>query len=1125
MWATRLFLSAVLVLFAAGAAVVTAQSYLSWQQQTGNGPVNDRESREVSYTFDGSSLVLTITTDTSTPDRPLFMQISLRNYVGIGTYTLGTGTWWRYGQRTDQTYRCLSGTFNVTRVDSVKNRIYGTFNWFGETTTPSGITLNVRISNGQFDILVKPKLVVTANPKTGTKLKPKEDGKFTITVTKEITNTPVSNATVEIKWPKNTFENTQTTYKTNSSGVATVEFKVAKSVADGDYEITAKATKENYDDSNEEKVTVTIDASRRYWYAKCNGISWLMFDAGEDSVWEDINDQIIEADGPSIAIGGFIKCNGTMRINKDANSVTGNGQLYIPLSDGTQFTLYSGAFGFGIFPCGELLDLTADALVQKFTGGRIKDTKISITEGLGEISGAKLSFTIEGPKNLSSGCNPDLKGAIWQANKELSIPIELSFTREGSNYFYTAKLGVTELSLGPSFCLKEANIAYDSKADSLSLGATAKCPMFEEAGFTAYMKKQTLEGGSVSIKFNSCIPFPETPFCWAGGSAAIDNINSLNPFKMTLQGLFGVIGKPELCEFDIHGGVQFPPVVFKGGASVKFINAKFLSEKNPWQMEAGVDCEIDLDKRSITFEGNEKMLHLGGDYFLTGKTVRSLAFFNGINLTGSNSATLQIPKLSQENAEKIGIAGKFINTYTPLHLGTVTAALRLIENGEKTLSVAYDLNNATGALSAEAKELMSRIGKGTLTVDFTKLPSASAVSFDGGFTALVKAFWGRPGETAKGDNVQKTVSQEAVVPANSEMLMVMIDSKSADLKTTLTNPSGKTYNGSDEADSVLFSPAPEGNGITVWVVNNPAPGTWTISADNVGDSDSIAVYIRSAARPFAVTALQEGKTITATWDASGAPEKSTVSIFYYEPNTDYLKGIEIANVPESDGKAIITLADSTAPCEFLLWARRNDPTSLADAHIDGRFSNSKTYLLPPTNVTVIANQLGDAVVRWTPSPDLNVASYGIILRRLPLADTIIASAYGSDTVAEFSYTLTGSEQVLVKAFDSRGRAGCESQASTITVGVGEYAVTGDHPVAVYPNPTRGTATVTVSSDFGTQATEIVITDALGRVVATHSLRAGETSFRVNTVSMPVGTYHIVVNNNTNSVHVPLTVLR
>lgn len=1107
------------VLLVLGASSVSAADYVRFDQQTNNGPVNARESRNIRYEMVGTSLAITVILDSTDPASPLYMKLTFRNYNGVGIYTLGSGTLWRYGQRSDQIFTCQSGQAEVTRIDSVTNRIYGTFDWYGTATLQNGTDLTVRIRDGAFDVQIKPEIQLVATPKAGTTLKPKETGVFVIAAKKRFTNTLVSGAKIALTYPSNIFETEPTDLVTATDGTIRLNLKVKESVVDGEYRIIAKGSKDGFLDGVGDTITFKIDASGRYWFAKCNGVSWLVFDAGADSAWEDGGAPYIEADGPNVMIGEIFKVSGLVRIDTTAYSIVGNGRVWVSAL-GKDFTFYDGPFSFRIVPCGAALDFLSAALVEKFTGGLIKDTKFLFQESNGSVAGGKLTFTVEGPENSSQGCNPDPKGAIWTPNKDRSWPMELAFMKVDDKYEISANIGVKDLSLGPSVCLNSASLFYNFQKDSAVFNAEMKTPWFEKGTLGATVKDGKPHSGKVGLTFNTCLPLPETPFCWKGGEVTIENFVNLNPFAMSIKGLFEVTGKPDICEFDVTVGTKFPPVILTGDASVRFLKFEALSTEKPWQMESSVGIEFDMDKMGITLKGSTKAFHLGGEYMIEGSETRSVSFFNGLHIMGTLDAQLKVPNLSKELESELGLFGRFINQYTPLNIGKVSASLNLVEAGEQTMSVSYDLNNATAGLSAEAAAIMRRLGKGTMTIDFTKLPSASALSLDAGFTELYKAIFGKV-ESPKGDDdVQAIVTRDVIVQEGAEKLVVVISAEDGSLTSTLTAPSGTTYAASDESANLSYLVTPSGE-IGLWVVDEPVAGQWTVSVTDPGSNDSIVVYAREAERPFAVTATQTGRRIVATWDSPGAPSSSTVTIVATDVAGERT-GTPMMTVPESQGRAVIELTDSTAGCEFHIWARRNDPRSPADADVTGTFTNPKSRLTPPTAVTATTSLDGRGTVSWTSSPDQTIDMYAVVLRRSDGSDTVIASAYGADNRATFETEDVNGSTISIVAYDAAGRAGCPSQPVSLVVGVEDFVQsTSDFGLA--PNPAGDRFSIVLKKSTSAQ---IDVVSTLGGVVASFSTEAGVTSpLTVNTSTWPTGTYLVRVTTDGQTTTAPLLIIR
>lgn len=1098
--------------------------------QTNNGPLKDWESKKITYIESTNGLTITAELD-STVVPPTYMRIVLPRYKGVGAYTLTGGTTWRYGARTDQVFTNQSGTATVDRIDTNTNRVYGTFSWYGNATLTNGTTLTCRISGGQFDVLVKPTLAQSMYSKSGVKLKPEETVDISLKTLNKATGKAVRGVTVSINPIASPFEVAPpSTMVSNDTGGIKFTVKVKKDAPNGDYQIFFKSTKDGFEDSQQDTFKFKITNAGRYWYSKCESLPLIEFDAGEGEKWSEIKESPkLETTSNKVKLNGLLSFAGVMRIDTSGGGqfIEGNGRFFfdVMLGDKPMGDLYNGDFRILLPKCVDFLDFSDLPIVSKIAGGKIKTLKFKILGDYGGSFGGQLVVDIEGPKNTSEGCNSK-EFAVWKPNANTMFGLDIAVVQDVNGIIFNGKGSLKNLGVGSTICMKEISISYESRKDSLVVAAKAKSPLFEEASLSVSIQKQEWIGLELGLKTAECIPIPETPLCWKGGSIKYNRTTDWSVASASMSGLFSVIKSDKLLEFELTAKVAYPPYTLSGTATTRMLNGSFLSPTKPWQIEGSRTFSFDLDNRIIKDSGSTSLFHLGGDWFFVGTSSQSVSFPNAIGVTGRISGSAKIPAVAGDLIPKMGLLGRAINAYAPFSFGTVTGLIEIFEPGKKAATITYDLSNATLSTDPDFNAFMQSWGKGTLTLDFDALPSPTALKLEGGFTQLAK-FFGGTMEGGKGGEAPQ-LDKSITVPSNSKRLIIAASRAEGGIVTSLRSPSGTTYTVTTPADKVVRVVIPDGTA-ALWSVVDPAPGAWTFTTNGTSATDSIEAYGSDPEPTFALSATQTGRTLNVAWTTTNVPAGATVDVFVDDNSTGF-DGMRVATVDASTNMLAMELADTTAPCTFNVYGVLRTPTWYKEGYAEGSFANPRTRLLAPQGIRAVANQNGITTISWTNSPDPETEGY-VVHAMVQGADTVLAVAYGADTSITFDASGMNIASIYVVAMDINGRLGCPGAPISIVTDVAEEraVITGDADMAmmIAPQPAADRARLSIATSH-MRSVDIDLIDATGRVVMNLGRGLsidGTTDRSIDLSAIPTGSYVLVVRSDASVITQQFLVVR
>lgn len=1054
-----------------------------------NGPPKDWTSVRVTSEVDaGGSLKIRAVTD-STDAGVIFMELIVPKFTtkSVGVINLGLSTIWKYGNSTGQISVLQTGKITLSEIDPTSNRLRGTFEWTGRAT-PGAITLTTYFTNGYISITRTPKLAHDIFPKAGVKWKPESEHKFTVITKRNGGNEPVPNADVTLKMPPGIFEDTQLSKTSDANGRAEWNLKLKKSAEGGKYEIQVSSKKTGYDDSEVDKWEFHVDTTLRYYYSKCAGIPIVEFDAGEGKKWTGDGGTVIEAEG-DIKINGVLNFTGSMKIDTvgAGAKITGVGQLWLESVevDGSQekFVFYDGPIVIPPVSCDGVLDISQYPWVKKVAGNVLKEAKLKLLGDFGASAGLSASVKLEGPRNVADGCDGEVPvGTIYRPNTAKGFAIEASFIKplplaDNKPLKFSVVGKASDIAIGPSICMKEVSLGYDSEKSEFSMAAKGKSPLFEEVAASVVFKNGTLNNFAGSFKLDKCVPIPETPMCFKGGGVSVENLFIGNPFKASINSIMQVIGKEDLLELEFTGELISPPNSIRAGGTVRFLKVAQVSEDKPWQAEGGIGFTLTLDESSITMDGTIKILHFGGDHFFSGSYKGTMGFLPDFSINQTLDGSLKFPAIPEDKAPGLGILGKMINKCAPVDIGAADGALVYNLRGERSLTINYNLENLGGQCAPEA---LKQLGKGSLYVDFLKLPSPSAVVFDGALFDILSGWGGRVQDVASGKAGEQVQAASATfnVGPNEKMLVAMSETTVPPADITLKTPSGTVLTAADPSNGIYKSLSADGE-IVMWVVKNPAAGSWTIEQPQGRTSDSIMVSVSRIADDLAVQATQTGDALQVSWNAQSYSSDATIMVFA-DANDSNLAGRPIFEGPANVSPVTITLTDTTAPCTFHVHASVTGRGVARTAQAEGAFSNAKESLLPPQNITAISNDAGVAGIRWDEILNPNVR--GVVVYRTDGGRMdVVTSAYNYETEFNFDLPQPTGAVLRMASVDGKGRMGCLSDPVSVTVDVQEEVYEGNGlTMWLAPNPASDQVSVRTDNATGTVTYKLI--NMMGSVV-------------------------------------------
>ncbi len=1131
----RSFLAGLALL--ASVLTATAADTFTWKQRTNTGPVVDKEAPRLWYSMVGTTLTVTGVIDSTDLSNYLFMRLEIKDFkLEKGTYPLGTSTVYQYGARADMRFRNEGGSVTVTNVDHETNEITFTFAWNGYVKLQNDIELTIRITEGNCKVTIKPELSVVIRPSEKVKVKTDEVHRVTVYANKLLArDAMVKGATITLKHDGVVFEGEKTlTAVTGADGSAAFNLKARADIPGGKYTFTVNSKKSGFLDSKDSVFTFEVAPASRYYYSKCNGFPFFEFDAGDKEKFEDDGPPFILSTGNSVLMAGLIEVPGRVRIDTSG----GGAKVYIVSGvripdvgyDGEvkSYVLTEGAFTFIAPNCGVALDFAIGQLVSEISGGKIKEPKLELVGDPAGASGLKIGAKMELGKNTYEGCNADLPfGTVYQPNAAAAVAIELGFLKGPSGTSLIASGTLSNFTAAPTWCIKEAKAEYRGDSSYFAISGKIKNALLSEASGLIAFKMGGLQTVKIDFTLDRCTPIPQAPsVCWRGGGFAVDNISVGTPLKGSVNAKFGPYDPlKDLYLLTIEGGFESSPAKVYGKVTGNLLRMEKVSKAKPFQAE--ISGQIDLWpgelRGALTVDG--KLLHLGGDYFVTGKYSIGLGL-DPVGVSATYDGSLKLPAIGADVLPKAGTLGKFINRWAPYPLGKVSGSLVMQPEGQQKATFTYDFRNIIPP-SPESNDLadaLRAIGQGTFSVDFTLLPSPAAWDFDGNFNSLLTSIvFG--GLTAKAGEEQIQANEQIVqVPEGQLSLVSIMETSVANPNITLVAPSGTVYTTSDADAGAYRVRTPDGRA-TMWVVTNPSAGSWTIRNPDATPTDTISVYGVLPLPTMGITAEISGNNLVATWTGERISADAIVQVFV-DRNNDGFDGQLVGTGVWSNGSLSVPLQDSTIPCTFNVYAVVVGSSFGGSQYASGTFSNPRATLPVPQGISASSTSSGTTTITFAPVLDARVQSVVVIDSEL---DSVLAAAYPFEgkVVAEISNHT--SRKLRLASMNERGLLSCRSEEISITTSVnseGPSASGSGYSLGVHPNPVRSSSVIRLTS-VATESVLLRVVDARGIVVLSSAISVSSddpTEITVTENLLSAGAYTALLHGTRGAISVPFVVL-
>ncbi len=825
----------------------------------------------------------------------------------------------------------------------------------------------------------------------------------------------------------------------------------------------------------------------------------------EKGEWKPKSLNTLETDG-RVSVNNTFIFEGTMSIDTLNLDMKAVGDFYfrnIPLPGGTHgnYMISQGEHNLKL--------LGKDGIITNFLNSKLKYTaelfnipvKIDSLQLVkrSDTLGVRISSTIEIPF-LYRGCGP------IPDNTEIRLK-NYEVTNHGRrlNGLEVENLGLIK----EDFCLKNITYDYDWEKNILTCGTEITFPiLLNTLGGGFKLKNGQIDSIALLVEWNKPIPIKPPGLALKGvygHIAGLTKANSLlsqdltkmdfklggilSPVLEKLENLIklnvdGRIFYPKLAEFSAKGNLFKPPEI---DDLVEIPYQVSLTGKLLWKIP---EARFDLDFNGSFGTMDEKNYLMD----ITGKGVIECVY-SPVRITVNEEGVISLPKISNnypfnwldsyfDFPIKLGIASFMSSQEENMKRGVVY--FQPFENQKYELG--YVINYSKPVLSSGYITFSSEIDPGI----YLNNKSSNLI------TETLKTF---------------------TIENNTSFMVIEVKSPQKAPGSTLKDPSGKIYNTTNQGDKVLFSKS-SNETEAFWSVLAPKPGNWTITLDNMGNSDSVIVYRQLQKEEFNFNVTQSGKTITVQWDTIAVKNGKYVSFFFDDDMTGF-NGSLVAEGNAKAGKLSFTIQERFTKCKYYISGKLTGDYWQSEKYSDKPVDNQNTILAPPANFKSSYNKsTGMFDFTWSNNPSATVSGYVITVKDESGRDSVYSVISSNRTSVSLLIKDFETKKVIIESYNSDGNTGCTSEAVKLTTGIDNIQLDNRNSsnFEVYPNPSGEVCTIRFFTRKFSKCT-VTVFDINGRKIGQpvngiYTEGMHQTVFRYG--NLPHGIYLFRFTNNDES---------
>ncbi|MBX3043383.1 MAG: T9SS type A sorting domain-containing protein [Ignavibacteriae bacterium] len=806
----------------------------------------------------------------------------------------------------------------------------------------------------------------------------------------------------------------------DSTGKLFYNFIISDSVAFGDYQLSAFATGDNNQSSNTVPVLINVADfnSNRYYIHENEGFK-IIFDAGLNNEFINNAGKLSLKNQQEIRINDILVYNGSVEIDINSFTFSGNGELFIENSivPGSllpeKFVLFNGNFSLNFFNPNLLIIphsySSAFDNATKFFGAVLEIDSLGFLRDNKVVSGIKFDAAVR---------VPGVKGSCEAGVQSKLILREMEFSKTGINL---TNASLQNIGLIPTVCIKDLSVSYESEKDSLFISGELSTSFFE-----SIVAECGLIGGNInfiglSVTTTQPIPIIGTPIGLKSISGSVSGI--VNPPLIIEIGATLSSIKEGLFEINLTGELEIPN-------RISFLaNGNFIKipGDDKWQIVSNIGGELDV-RSHINLFGNVQALTLGGsDYFISASADLNYVWSPSERLSGNLNGNVTIQEVEDWQGNIIyDLVDKFVGL--PYQIANGELAFedeRIAGQFSSQLPIFGSVDIfMTADLSQNFPECCE-IGLGSVNInEFVKQGIPPAFNLPSGDEGLIDNKRDSPIVLKNIPYLLSNTRRDTIpVAYNTSMIIAMISSSNILPESSIKNPEGNTFTQTNQDTTIVYHENVSKK-VAVWLLKNPQQGEWIIEFIDSDENDSLDVFAFFNQEIADINIIKNDNDIQFLWDGTPA-EDSTVYDFYIDNNNEGFNGLFIGSAYEHSELFEFTFQDNFPHCDNYFYVVKKEGGILIRKYLDTIVQFDKNNIQAPSDFSFSYNSTTDSLTFSWQSNILNVN--GFIIKQVKNSNDSTIAVLDAQTM-QFSLKLSDfeGEYFYMYSFSESGDISCQS---------------------------------------------------------------------------------------------------
>jgi len=784
--------------------------------------------------------------------------------------------------------------------------------------------------------------------------------------------------------------------------------------------------------------------------------------------WEGLDGENKIKSSNKISINDFLFFEGSMIIDTMNLGIEANGEFYadnIPIPGGGngKYTILEGEHNLKLIGSeGKIMDFLNSNLSKTASlfGAELKVDELQFFKRQ-DTTGVKLGCSAHIPW-VSNSCGTP---GIYTPGVDLKLK-NLEITNKGimSAGFEAENIGLFK----EDYCLNKIDYEYNFKRNILTAGADISLPFFADVGGGFRLEKGKIDSVAWSVEGGTDV-LPTAPIGFGtlgvkgfyGHISGLNQPEKFNPAILDIKfgGIFSDVTSDKWYQITADGRTMWPKL-FEFSGTGKLLKP---SDDFPYQIKGDIKAEVDVSNKLLKIDYNGNFLTMNEQTWLAtgsgGYTINQQK--EKPEAEGYFSGTITLPEISSYWP---------FNWFNSKEFGTYMRTFNENLNIVHGILYYYPIPETSGNPPVFKLPFIINTEKEVYETGYLRFPEDSRVDI------AIEV------ETKSG-GVENSITENILVPENSQFGVVEIKSQSNAPVSTIISPSGQIFSETSLEDKIIYHES-EDNKAGFWSLLAPEAGNWQISIENPENNDSIISHFKLNPKDFNFTMNQTDNVIYCEWNVNQIDSGQVINFMLDDDNADF-DGFRLFSADATKGAVSFTLNENYPDCSYYLYAQLYDEDEVKEIYADEKVENYQSTLVPPENFAFeYNNQTGIFDFSWDSSPSSDVVGYILSVTDIDGRDSVYAVLDKGSEGVSLSIENYETKYPKIESYSADWRIGCAATLPGLVTAIDEKNFLNEpsNYLNIYPNPTNGNLSIKyfVKNDSKCQ---IYIYDINGRQIA------------------------------------------